>query len=289
MTSSLELSDVATDARVVAERAVAEDGLSDITSELAQAQGLVAKGLLVFRSGGVVAGLPYADAVAQVCDCAPIAWQAKDGSLVLSGTTIGTMHGDLARMLRAERPLLNLLQRACGVATMTQSFVNAVAGTTCRILHTRKTAPGLRGLDVSAVLSGGGSLHRVDLGSQILFKDNHWGALAARGADLSDFVERARSRGVTSIYIEVETTSQVELAVSAGATRLLVDNQTPATLSNWCEIARGMNSDIEVEATGGIDLESVRDYAVAGADFVSVGALTHSVRSADVALDVDPK
>ncbi len=289
MTSSPELPDIAKDARVVAQRAVAEDGPTDITSELAQAQGLVARGLLVFRSGGVVAGLPYADAVAHVCDCDPIEWKMKDGSVVPSGATIGTMHGDLARMLRAERPLLNLLQRACGVATMTRSFVNAVAGTTCRILHTRKTAPGLRRLDVSAVLSGGGSLHRVDLGSQILFKDNHWSALAARGRDLSEFVGRARGRGVTSIYIEVETTDQVELAVSAGATRLLVDNQTPATLSHWCEIARGLNSDIEVEATGGIVLEDVRNYAVAGADFVSVGALTHSVRSADVALDIDSK
>lgn len=275
------------DARALARRALAEDGVTDTTSELVGAQGLIATGHVVLRGDAVIAGLGFAEEVALLAGLAPVDWLYEDGTSVSAGTTIGRVSGDLAAVLRAERPLLNMLQRACGIATLTRKFVDAVAGTDCRILHTRKTAPGLRALDVSAVLAGGGSLHRVGLATQVLFKDNHWHALERRKMELVQTVAEARQRGISQIYVEVETRDQVAEAAAAGATRLLVDNQTPARFAEWCAVAKNCNPDVEMEASGGITLEIVRDYAIAGADFVSVGALTHSVAAADLALDIE--
>jgi nicotinate-nucleotide pyrophosphorylase (carboxylating) len=189
-------------------------------------------------------------------------------------------------MLRAERPMLNLLQRATGIAGATRAYVNAVAGTSCRILHTRKTAPGLRALDIAAVLAGGGTPHRADLAHEVMVKDNHWQALRAGGRTLADALAEARERGISSLQVEVESLAQVEEACAAGATRLLVDNQTPDMVRRWAERARELRPGIEIEATGGITLQNVRAYAEAGADFVSVGALTHTVVAADLALEI---
>ena len=279
------LPDLAADSRRVAELALSEDGDVDITTDLTGALGARATGAIEFRQDGVVAGTAYADAVVALCGCST-EWLATDGGIVSSGTRIGSIRGDLAGILRAERPLLNILQRACGIATAAREYARAVAGTGCRILHTRKTAPGLRGLDVRAVLSGGGDLHRVDLGHAVLIKDNHWSAIERGGTDLSAVCQAARSRGLTDIYVEVETLAQVKEAAKAGATRLLVDNQSPQSFRQFVETARNIMPDIEIEATGGITLENVRDYAVSGADFVSIGALTHSVTAADLALEV---
>jgi nicotinate-nucleotide pyrophosphorylase (carboxylating) len=233
----------------------------------------------------VLAGTAWADAVARACDCR-IDWHDPDGRLVPAGAAVGVIRGALERILRAERPLLNLLQRASGIATSTRAYVDAVAGTGCRILHTRKTAPGLRALDIAAVLAGGGARHRADLAHEVMVKDNHWQGLQRSGRGLSAALVEARARGVTSLQVEVESAAQLEEAVSAGATRLLVDNQTPDTLRSWAEQARSLRPDIEIEATGGITLDNVRAYAAAGADFVSVGALTHSVKAADLGIEV---
>jgi nicotinate-nucleotide pyrophosphorylase (carboxylating) len=189
-------------------------------------------------------------------------------------------------MLRAERPLLNVLQRACGIATATRAYVEAVAGTRCRILHTRKTAPGLRALDVAAVLAGGGARHRLDLSHEVMVKDNHWQVLRIEGSSLSAALARGRDRGIASLQVEVESMEQLEEACAAGATRLLVDNQLPETVRAWAVRARELAPAIEIEATGGIQLGNVRAYAEAGADFVSIGALTHSVVAADLGLEV---
>jgi nicotinate-nucleotide pyrophosphorylase (carboxylating) len=165
--------------------------------------------------------------------------------------------------------------------------VDAVAGTGCRILHTRKTAPGLRSLDVAAVLAGGGARHRLDLAHEVMVKDNHWQALRMKGNDLAAALAEARRRGVVSLQVEVESPEQLEEACAAGATRLLVDNQPPATVRAWAVRARGLVPAVEIEATGGITLANVRAYADAGADYVSIGALTHSVVAADVGLEVE--
>jgi nicotinate-nucleotide pyrophosphorylase (carboxylating) len=269
----------------IAALALAEDGPTDITSAVTVPSGLTAEGRIEFRSGGVLAGAAYADAVAIACDCR-IEWRAPDGRAVAPATVVGLVHGQLARMLRAERPLLNLLQRACGIATATRAYVGAVAGTPCRILHTRKTAPGLRALDIGAVLAGGGARHRADLAHEVMVKDNHWQALRATGTGLSVALADARSRGITALQVEVESTEQLDEACASGATRLLVDNQPPERLREWAQRARALRPEIEIEATGGITLENVRAYAEAGADFVSIGALTHSVRAADLALEI---
>ncbi len=233
----------------------------------------------------MLAGAAFADAVARACECR-IDWRAPDGRLLSPGATAGIIRGTLARILRAERPLLNLLQRACGIATLTRAFVDAVAGLPCRILHTRKTAPGLRALDIAAVIAGGGSRHRTDLGHEVMVKDNHWQALERSGGDLARALEEARTLGISALYVEVESEEEVEEACRAGATRLLVDNQGPETVRQWGRRAREARPGIEIEATGGITLENVRSYAEAGADFVSVGALTHSVWAADLAVEV---
>jgi nicotinate-nucleotide pyrophosphorylase (carboxylating) len=271
------------DADRIAAAALAEDGDTDVTSAFTVPPDTAAEGRIEYREAGVVAGVAYADAVASACGCA-IAWKSTEGRSVGPGTVLGFLHGDLAALLRAERPMLNLLQRACGIATATRAYVDAVQGTGCRILHTRKTAPGLRALDVAAVLAGGGYRHRVDLTSELMVKDNHWQAMGAEGLRVA--LARAKENGVSALYVEVESLQQLEVACSAGATRLLVDNQSPETVRDWARRARALKPGIEIEATGGITLANVRPYAEAGADFISVGALTHSVRAADIALEV---
>ena len=275
------------DAERIAAVALAEDGETDVTTVLTVPAGVRGEGRIEDRSGGVVAGAAYADAVARACDCR-IEWRAPEGRKVAPGTVVGIVHGPLGRILRAERPLLNLLQRACGIATATRAYVDAVAGTRCRVLHTRKTAPGLRSLDVAAVLTGGGTRHRLDLAHEVMVKDNHWQALRVEGNTLAAALAEGRQRGVASLQVEVETEGQVEEACAAGATRLLVDNQPPATVRSWARRARELVPGIEVEATGGITLANVREYAEAGVDFVSIGALTHSVVAADIGLEIAP-
>jgi nicotinate-nucleotide pyrophosphorylase (carboxylating) len=276
---------VSGEAERIAALALAEDGETDVTSAVTVPPGQMAEGRLEFRNGGVLAGKAFADAVAARCDCR-IEWRAADGQRVSPGAVVGVVHGALDRILRAERPMLNLLQRASGIAGATRAYVDAVAGTSCRILHTRKTAPGLRALDIAAVLAGGGSPHRADLAHTVMVKDNHWQALRAGGRTLADALAEARERGISSLQVEVESLAQVEEACAAGATRLLVDNQTPDTLRRWAERGRSLRPGIEIEATGGITQQNVRAYAEAGADFVSVGALTHTVAAADLALEV---
>jgi nicotinate-nucleotide pyrophosphorylase (carboxylating) len=139
-------------------------------------------------------------------------------------------------------------------------------------------------LDVAAVIAGGGHRHRVDLAHEVMVKDNHWRVLPGEG--LGQALAEARKRGVSALYVEVESVEQLKLACAAGATRLLVDNQLPETVGDWVRRARALSPDVEIEATGGITLENVREYAEAGAGYISIGALTHSVRAADIALEV---
>lgn len=269
----------------IAAIALAEDGDRDVTTLVTVPAGLPAEGVIECRSGGILAGVSFADAVARACEC-HIDWRVSDGGALSAGTPAGIIRGSLDRILRAERPLLNLLQRASGIATRTRAYVDAVAGLPCRILHTRKTAPGLRALDIASVIAGGGFRHRADLSHEVMVKDNHWKALLASGSDLARALADARALGVTALYVEVESESELEEACRAGATRLLIDNQLPATVRGWGNQARTLQPGIEIEATGGITLENVRSYAEAGADYVSVGALTHSVRAVDLAVEI---
>ena len=278
------LPDLTADAERVARAALEEDGPIDLTTAVVLDAPRQAAASIESRQGGVVAGLVYATAVARLAGCRAI-WQSVEGDWVVG--LEGRLEGDLAAILRAERPLLNFLQRATGIATATRRYVMAVEGTPCRILHTRKTAPGLRLFDAAAVVAGGGVVHRLDLARTVMIKDNHWRALAAEGRTLGEVLDSARRRDASSLQVEVESEAQVSEACAAGADRLLVDNQDPATVASWAVLARGIRPGILIEATGGITLENVREFAQAGVDFVSVGALTHSVIAADIALELD--
>jgi nicotinate-nucleotide pyrophosphorylase (carboxylating) len=266
--------------------ALAEDGERDLTTEVTLARGRapVVTGRLESRGPAVIAGLRYAEAIASGAG-ATIAWRVREGDAVRAGA-FGTLHGALPAVLRAERPVLNVLQRATGIATLTRRYVDALAGTPCRLLHTRKTAPGLRLFDAAAVVAGGGEVHRLDLAHTVMINDNHWRALAGSGIRLDAALREARARGARACQVEVESEAAVREACAAGADRVLIDNQTPAVVAAWTALARQLSPGIEVEATGGISLDNVRRFAEAGADFVSVGALTHSVAAADIALTV---
>ncbi len=272
------------DARRLARQALDEDGSTDITTDVTGAA-RSGEGVIRSREDVVVAGFAYASAVLELGECA-VTWAAAEGASVATGASIGTVRGEAAVLLRIERPLLNMLQRACGIATATRRYVDAVAGTPCRILHTRKTAPGLRLFDVAAVLAGGGHLHRIGLDRVVMLKDNHWALLRAEGRALELVVQDARQRGALAVQVEVESSEQVEAACGAGADRLLVDNRSPEEFRALASLARSRSPGIEIEATGGITLDTVRAYAEAGADFVSIGALTHSAGAADLTLEM---
>lgn len=267
---------------------LAEDvGLRDLTTETTVPPDARAAGQIIARSECVVSGLPIARRVFELRD-RELTWQGEvaSGTRVAAGTTLVTLSGEARALLTAERVALNLLQRMCGIATATKRYVEAVAGTGCRILDTRKTAPGLRPFDRMAVRDGGGANHRYDLSEMILIKDNHRGI--ARGIPRA--VEEARRTAPAGMTIEVEVETQVQLveALSAGADAILIDNQTPETVRRFCRIARERATPPSVEASGNIRLENVRAYALAGAQTISVGALTHSVTAADISLELEP-
>lgn len=278
------LPDLSVDATRVAALALGEDGVLDLTTSVTVRRPVPGEAVIEARAPAVVSGLLYAETTARVAGCS-VAWTAREGDAVPPGV-LGQIRGDLAAILRAERAMLNILQRASGIATATRAFVRAVEGTRCRVLHTRKTAPGLRLLDVAAVVAGGGAIHRLDLSHTVMIKDNHWRALAREGRSVAEALVAARARGAIACQVEVETEDQVIEASRAGADRLLVDNQVPGVVARWSELARALRPLIAIEATGGIVLANARAYADAGADFISVGALTHSVVAADISLEL---
>ena len=278
------LPDLTADAARLAQLVLEEDGALDLTSAVALQSNPITHGTIECRGPTVVAGLRYANAVAAAAGCF-VSWRAGEGDSAAAGE-LGQVRGKLADILRAERPLLNLLQRACGIAAATREFVDAVTGFDCRILHTRKTAPGLRLFDAAAVVAGGGAVHRLDLMHTVMIKDNHWQAVRENGGSLAKVLAEARRRGALACQVEVESEDQLREACAAGADRILVDNQTPDTVRTWGTMARALRPGVSIEATGGITIGNAPAYAAAGADFLSIGALTHSVRAADIALEL---
>ena len=259
-------------------------GRIDVTTETTVPQGTRTRGELVAKSECVVSGLPVARRVFQLLD-PDLAWEeaAAAGTKVAPATPLAYLSGRARAILTAERVALNLLQRMCGIATATRGFVEAVEGTGCRILDTRKTAPGLRPFDRQAVRDGGGANHRYDLTEMVLIKDNH--RRLAGGVTRAVEAARAGAPG-TPIEVEVETEAELSEAVAAGADRVLIDNQSPETVARWCALARQAKRPPFLEASGTMRLDTVRAYALAGVDAVSVGALTHSVPAADVSLEL---
>jgi nicotinate-nucleotide pyrophosphorylase (carboxylating) len=234
------------------------------------------------RSELVVFGLDIASLVFHRIDPRIVVERhVADGAVVGAGTVVLTARGPAGAVLSAERTALNFVQRLSGVATLSRRYAQAVAGTGARVIDTRKTTPGFRVLEKAAVLAGGCGNHRFDLGSGVLIKDNHIAAVGSVAAA----VARAKARAPHPLRIEVEVTDLAELeqALGAGAEVVLLDNMTPAEVK--VAAARAHEKGVLVEVSGGITLATIGDYARAGADLISVGALTHSAPSVDLGLD----
>jgi nicotinate-nucleotide pyrophosphorylase (carboxylating) len=262
--------------------ALEEDlGRGDVTSEAIFSAADAASGQIVAKETLVLAGVAVAAAVfARVDRETRFIARAADGKRLDKGEIVAVVEGRTRGLLGAERTALNFLQRLSGVATLTRRFVDAVAGTRAIICDTRKTAPGWRALDKQAVLAGGGANHRADLAAGVLIKDNH---VAAAGS-VKAAVERARARAPHSLRIEVEVTEllQIDEALGAGAEVILLDNFDPPHVARAVKQIAGRAL---VEVSGGINLDTVRAFAEAGPDRISVGALTHSARAVDLSLE----
>ena len=209
-----------------------------------------------------------------------------DGVRVRNGQSIAVIVHNARVVLSCERVILNILQRMSGIATLTRRYVDAVAGTGATILDTRKTAPGLRVLDKWAVRCGGGTNHRLDLSDGVLIKNNH----IALAGGFVPALERAlkNRRGSQVIEIEVRSLDELKLVMEHGAEAVLLDNMTPDQVRQAVELVSGLERRIPLEASGGITLENVREYAMAGVNFISVGALTHSVHAVDLSMRIQP-
>ncbi len=209
-----------------------------------------------------------------------------DGVRLHKGQSIAVVRHNARVLLSCERVILNLLQRMGGIATLTRKFVDAIQGTSARILDTRKTVPGLRVLDKYAVRCGGGHNHRLDLSDGVLIKNNHISLAGGVEAVLKKAIENRR--GGQPIEIEVRTLAELEEALTHGAEAVLLDNMTPELARQAVERARSHSRRIPIEVSGGIRLENVRAYAETGTDYISVGTLTHSPQAVDLSMRIVP-
>jgi nicotinate-nucleotide pyrophosphorylase (carboxylating) len=237
---------------------------------------------IVAREAGVIAGTALArEAFRQRDDKAAVRIAVKEGQKVPAGTPVLFVTGHARGILSAERVALNFMQRLSGVATIARQYVDAVSGTSAKILDTRKTTPGWRKLEKYAVRAGGGLNHRMDLGSAVLIKDNH---IATLGGDVALAVSRAREVSQRGVPVEVEcdTIEQVAAAVEAAPDIIMLDNMPLARLREAVALIDGRTV---IEASGGVNLKTVRPIAETGVDWISVGALTHSARALDLGLD----
>jgi nicotinate-nucleotide pyrophosphorylase (carboxylating) len=268
--------------------ALAEDvGGGDLTTLATIPASAMAKAVMVAREPLVVAGVPVAEAVfQQLSETVSVVPGAREGDQVKAGQVLLQVSGPAQALLTAERVALNFIQRLSGVATFTRQFVDAVQGTRARILDTRKTTPGLRRLEKYAVVCGGGHNHRVGLFDHILIKDNHLAALRdAKPNAVAAAVALARKRYPQhKVEIEADSLEQVEQALDAGSDIILLDNMNVVQLRVAVQQARGR---AETEASGGVNLANVRQIAETGVDYISVGAITHSARAVDIALDFE--
>jgi nicotinate-nucleotide pyrophosphorylase (carboxylating) len=271
--------------REAAARALGEDrGPADITTMACVGAAVQGEARIFAKEPCVLAGLPVAEQVFREQDPSlKIEAALEDGALVGPGETVLTITGSAASILTAERCALNFLQQLSGVATQTRLFVESLTGTKCRILDTRKTVPGLRALQKYAVRCGGGTNHRFGLYDMFLLKDNH---LALMGADgtLAEAVRRARAlQPEAKIEVEVDRVDQIADVLAQRVDRILLDNMTLDEMREAVSLIAGR---AETEASGNITLDRVRDVAGTGVDFISVGALTHSVRAIDFSLEM---
>ncbi len=263
--------------------AFAEDeGPGDVTSEAVIETGHRSRASLLCKAEGVLAGSPLVEAAFRYRGLAPrIEWTAHEGDAIHPGAVLAKVEGETAGLLLCERIILNFLQRLCGIATETRRFVEA-AGPGTKILDTRKTLPGYRLLDKYAVAVGGGTNHRQGLFDQVLIKDNHAEACGTVRMAVDKAVKRVGR--AYAVEAEVRTLDELETLLDAPVDVILLDNMDDADLRQAVKRAHEVAPHAKLEASGGMDLERVRRLRNAGLDFISVGALTHSVRAFDLSL-----
>lgn len=281
--------------RTILEAALVEDKVAnDVTTALTIDRGLRASGTIIAREDCVVSGLGCIPAILDIfsrMSSTPMGRfevvshpEIFDGVRVKKGQSLAVIRHNASAILSCERVTLNLMQRMSGIATLTNQFVKAVAGTKAKILDTRKTIPGLRVLDKYAVCCGGGVNHRLDLQDGILIKNNH----ISLGGGLPMALERALKGRKPGQIVQVEVRSQTELeqAIAGGAESILLDNMTPAVVKKAVKQIRAGLPGAPIEASGNMNLKTVRDYALTGVDFISVGALTHSAVAVDLSMKI---
>jgi nicotinate-nucleotide pyrophosphorylase (carboxylating) len=260
---------------------LAEDlgGAGDITSAAVIPADARFAGVMDSRDAIVVAGLPIAEAFFRALDPdATIERLVEDGVQVAAGTDLLRVTGNARALLTAERSALNTAQHLSGIATMTRAYVDRILGTGATLLDTRKTIPGLRVLEKYATRMGGAQNHRMGLWDAAMIKDNH----VAVAGSVGEAVRRAKAAGIARIIVEVDRVDQIEPALAAGATHLLLDNMAPPTLRGAVTLVGGR---VPTEASGGVTLETIRGIAETGVTYVSVGRLTQSAPAADIGLD----
>jgi nicotinate-nucleotide pyrophosphorylase (carboxylating) len=272
-----------TELELLVRRALAEDvGSGDLTTQATVPAGARARARITQKQPGVLYGLDAAQLAFALLDSGARFTALAEEGVWRSGGPVLDIEGEAAALLSAERTALNLLQRLSGVATLTARYVEAVSGTRARVLDTRKTTPGLRLLEKAAVAAGGGTNHRVGLFDAILIKENH--AAMAGGVGAAVRLARAHAPDV-ALEVECRNDEEVDEALAAGAPQLLLDNMTPRQMR---AIVARVGDRAELEASGGIDLETIREVAETGVDFISVGALTHSAPALDISLLLEP-
>ena len=268
--------------------ALAEDtGHGDVTSEALIPPTLLGRASILAKAEGVLAGIEVAGKVfLRVDPSLEMSVLTRDGTRIMPGDIIATVSGGVSGILRAERVMLNFLQRLSGIASLAAEYVARTEGLRARIVDTRKTTPGLRMLEKYAVRIGGAHNHRLHLGDGILIKDTHLATLRALGMDLKSIVARAREESPRSLQLEVEVTTVAEAieAAGAGADIVMLDNMSPAEMRR---AVSQLPAGVRTEASGGVDLDNVREIAETGVDIISVGALTHSMKALDISLKIE--
>lgn len=267
--------------------ALAEDlGRGDATSLATVPEDATARGRFLAKESLVASGLEAARAVFFSLD-EGLRFEVfvGEGEALEAGTVMAAVEGPARSILAAERVALNLLMRLSGVSTLTRRYADAVAGTGARVTDTRKTTPGLRDLEKAAVRAGGGTNHRSGLDDGVLIKDNH----VALAGGVAEAVRRAKesSPHLLKVEVEVESMDELEEALAEKADAVLLDNMTPEEVRECVAVARKRAPGTVVEVSGGVSLETIRAYAEAGPDLISVGALTHSAPAADVSLEIE--
>lgn len=269
------------------EIALKEDiGLQDITSQILISPGLQARGDVLVKEEGVLAGTEISCLVFKTADSSlRVRILRPDGSKVKKGEKVMEITGSAASMLKAERVALNFLQRLSGVATHTSRYVRAVEGLPVKIMDTRKTTPGLRRLEKEAVRMGGGVNHRLGLYDGVIIKDNHLRLCKSLGTSLADAVLHTKQKAPRGMHVEVEAKDldEVQEALTTGADIIMLDNMSIKEMTAAVKLVAGR---IPLEASGGVSLENVRSVAETGVDMISVGELTHSAPSLDISLEV---